>query len=288
MKNKIYLHDCSFFKNKKIIKKIILSESFGMRCERIIIENNESYIVKSLEVNNTSYNALIYERKSLQYMFDKFPHLFPKVLYFDNKILIMEYLENNKIKGKYYEKELLNAIVAIHKVKNKRFGFDYDTPIGALKQPSEYNNNWVDFYKEKRLGMIFNLINKINPMPKNVNSSIENILKNIENILPKNPTPSLIHGDLWEGNILFNNGKLMGLIDPGIHFAHNELEIAYLTFFNYVSNDFLRIYSNIIKLDEEYYNYEPIYQLYYCLLNVHLWDRSYIKNTIEIINKVKL
>lgn len=288
MKNKIYLQDYSFFKNKKIIKRIILSESFGMKCERIIIENKKSYIVKSLEINNTSYNALIYERKSLQYMYDRFPNLFPKVLYFNKEILIMEYIENNKIKGKNYEKELLNAIVKIHKVKNKRFGFDYDTPIGALKQPSEYSNNWIDFYKEKRLGMIFNLINKTNPMPKKINLNIENILKKIENFLPKSPVPSLIHGDLWEGNILFNDGKLMGLIDPGIHFAHNEMEIAYLTFFNYVSNDFLHIYSDIIKLDNEYYNYEPIYQLYYCLLNVHLWDRSYINNTAEIIKKIKI
>ena len=102
---------------------------------------------------------------------------------------------------------------------------------------------------------------------------------------PKNPTPSLIHGDLWEGNILFNNGKLKGLIDPGIHFAHNEMELAYLSWFKYVGNNFFDSYNEKIKIDKNYKEYEAVYQLYYCLLNVFLWSREYINNARDLVLK---
>ena len=36
---------------------------------------------------------------------------------------------------------------------------------------------------------------------------------------------------------------------------------------------------------KNYYDYEPIYQLYYSLLNVHLWSRDYVKNTNELLKK---
>ena len=136
--------------------------------------------------------------------------------------------------------------------------------------------------------MIFDLINKKNPMPIHINKRLELLIKNLDNYIPKNPKISLLHGDLWEGNILFNNNKLVGLIDPGIFFGHNEMEIAYLTWFNYVDKNFIDYYSNEIKINFEYKKYEKIYQLYYCLLNVYLWDRSYIKNTKNLLNKIKI
>ena len=219
-------------------------------------------------------------------MHSKFGNLFPKLHYYTDYILIMEYIKNNGLKENNFEKNLAKNVAKIHEMKNQKYGFDFDTPIGGLKQPSKFSNNWVNFYKEKRLGMIFELINKENPMPLEINKDIEKIINNIENILPKNPRPSLIHGDLWKGNILYYNGKLVGLIDPGIYFAHNEMEISYLTWFKYVSNNFLNYYSDFFKIDNYYKDYEPIYQLYYCLLNVHLWSREYINNTKELIEKI--
>ena len=134
--------------------------------------------------------------------------------------------------------------------------------------------------------MIYELINSTNPMPKEINKGIEKIMKNLINIIPNNPRPSLIHGDLWEGNILFHNGNLRGLIDPGIYYAHSEMEISYLEFFKYISKDFYEYYAEYHYLDKEYFNYSKVYQLYYCLLNVHLWSRNYIQNTAELIKKL--
>ena len=125
-------------------------------------------------------------------------------------------------------------------------------------------------------------------MPKKINKNLENLIRNLNEKIPSNPKPALLHGDLWEGNILFNDGKLVGLIDPGSFYGHNEMEIAYLRWFNLVDEDFFKKYSEFIKLDKMYFSYEPIYQLYYSLLNVHLWDRRYILDIENLLKKIRL
>ena len=135
--------------------------------------------------------------------------------------------------------------------------------------------------------MIFEKINKENPMPDIINNKIEKLIKELINHLPNKTYIGLLHGDLWEGNILFHDEKLVGLIDPGIYFGHNELEIAYLTWFKLVDKNFLDYYSDFIKIDKYFYKYEPIYQLYFSLLNVHLWDRDlYIKDVNNLLHKL--
>ena len=277
----------NYFLDKKIEARTILSNSFNMICEKILLQNNEAFVVKYYQNKKNEFNSIISEKNSLSYLAN-ITSLVPKIKFNSNELLIIDYIENNDIKDKNYQVILAEEISKIHQNTNNRYGFQFDAQIGALKQTNEFIDNWVIFFREKRLNSIFELINNDDPMTNNINQKIEKLLKNIHNLIPNNPIPRLLHGDLWAGNILYNNGKLVGLIDPGIFFGHNELEIAYLTWFNFVNEEFLKIYSNIIPIERDYFEYEPIYQLYYCLLNVHLWDRIYIKEVEKLLNKIKI
>ena len=277
----------NYFLDKKIEARTILSNSFNMICEKILLQNNEAFVVKYYQNKKNEFNSIISEKNSLSYLAN-ITSLVPKIKFNSNELLIIDYIENNDIKDKNYQVILAEVISKIHQNTNNRYGFQFDAQIGALKQTNEFIDNWVIFFREKRLNSIFELINNDDPMTNNINQKIEKLLKNIHNFIPNNPIPRLLHGDLWAGNILYNNGKLVGLIDPGIFFGHNELEIAYLTWFNFVNEEFLKIYSNIIPIERDYFEYEPIYQLYYCLLNVHLWDRIYIKEVEKLLNKIKI
>ena len=83
--------------------------------------------------------------------------------------------------------------------------------------------------------------------------------------------------------VFFKN--FIGFIDPGSFYGHNEMEVAYLRWFNpsFIDSKFLEKYNNYIKLEKNYLDYEIIYQLYYALCNVALWDRSYIKETENLL-----
>ena len=271
----------------RIIKeRRVLSEAFNMRCEKISLEENEIIIAKYYIKRNNNFNSIVSETNSLKFLLKKFPLLFPDIKYNSNNLLLINFIENNNIKKSDYGKILADNILDLHSINNDKYGFDFDAQIGGLQQSNKYEKSWVKFFGEKRLNMIFEKINKSNPMPTIINKKIDKLLKNLKNYIPNNPSVNLLHGDLWSGNILFHNGKLAGLIDPGIYFGHNELEIAYLTWFKYIDQTFLDYYSNNIKIDKYFFKYEPIYQLYFSLLNIHLWSREYIQDVEKLLKQI--
>ena len=276
--------------NKLIIYSKILSCSFDIYCSKITTDDKKHYIVKYYKKKNITFNAIRSEGENLIF-FDKLNiNLFPKVFCVDDNYLIMEFINNDEIIPNKTKWDFINAITSIHKIKDDKFGFSFDTQIGGLRQKNVRDLDWVKFYRENRLNYIYELINNNCPMDNNINIRIDKLLKNLENYIPKNLIPSLLHGDLWQGNIMFSKNSFVGLIDPGSFYGHNEMELAYLRWFNpaFIDNTFLNKYNEIIKIDSDYFKYEKIYQLYYSMLNVYLWDRSYIEDVRRLLDTLEL
>ena len=290
IKNNIILEIEKLLDNKKILEYNILSDSFGINCLKIETEDKEQYIVKYYYKKEGRFNAIKSEADNILFLNSYKFNFFPKIINNNNKFLIMSFIDNNSNLPTKTNDDLLGAIISLHSKRSNNYGFNFDTQIGGLKQSNSYSKNWVEFYRDKRLHYIFDLINKNQPMDKAINTKLELLLKKIHNLIPNKPKPSLLHGDLWEGNILFKNKKFSGFIDPGSFYGHNELEVSYLRWFNpkFIDRNFLDKYNDHINIDKYFLNYEPIYQLYYSLLNVYLWDRSYIENVRGLLDKIKI
>jgi len=275
--------------NEEIIYSKLLSTSFKINCFELMTSNNKKYIAKFYMTKNKNFNSIRSETNNLQYLDRLNFKIFPELYSNDDDYLVISFINNNGLKPNFTNFDLLNAIVSLHSINDNKYGFDFDTQIGGLRQINKKSNNWVDFFREYRLGYIFELINSSRSMNLYTNKKIELLLKKLDNHIPNNPKPSLLHGDLWEGNILFDNNNLVGFIDPGSFFGHNELEIAYLRWFNpsFIDENFLNKYNDFIKIGKNYLSYEPIYQLYYSLLNVYLWDRRYEVDVERLLKSIK-
>ncbi len=290
MVTKQHIKEIENLLNKEnIIKFQLLQISFGIACIELQLSNKEKYIAKFYINKKTTFNAIKSEARNLLYL-NKIFNFFPKILKFTDKYLILEYFENDTKKPTVTNSDFLESVINIHSISNDAYGFYFNTQIGAVEQNNDFENSWVNFYANKRLYPMFELANKINNMGSLVNEKINFILKNIKSLIPEKPIPRLLHGDLWEGNILFKKNKFIGFIDPGSFFGHNEMEIAYLRWFNpsFIDSRFVEKYNSLIKVGEDFQDYEAIYQLYYSLCNVALWDKSYIEDTKRLLNKLKI
>ncbi len=276
--------------NKKIIDSKLLSDSFGINCLKIVTTDSKEFIVKYYYKNNDKFNAIKSEKDNLLFFNRQKFSQFPSIINYNDNLLIMSFINNDDDQPNQTNGDLLNSIISLHSNRSEDYGFSFDTQIGGLRQINSSSKNWLEFYRDKRLNYIFDLVNKNQPMDETINTKIDLLIKKIDNFLPNKPTSSLLHGDLWEGNILFKNKKFVGFIDPGSFYGHNELEISYLRWFNpkFIDENFLDKYSDHIKIDKYYLEYEPIYQLYYSLLNVYLWDRSYIEDVRKLLEKIKI
>ena len=283
-----HIKEISKLLNKeKIYNCKLLQVSFDIACIKFHLFNNENFIAKFYINKKNEFNAIKSEAQNLKYLNNKLS-FFPKLIKSNNDYLIIEYLDNNNNKPYKTNLDFLNSIIELHSIKNDKYGFKFNTQIAAVEQVNDFDKNWINFYATKRLNPIFEMANYKYNLGKLINEKINFLLKNLNNFIPNNPLPTLLHGDMWEGNILFKDNKFVGFIDPGSFFGHNEMEIAYLRWFNpqFIDSKFLNKYNDYVKIDKNYQSYEPVYQLYYSLCNVALWDKSYIKETERILIKL--
>jgi fructosamine-3-kinase len=84
--------------------------------------------------------------------------------------------------------------------------------------------------------------------------------------------PSLVHGDLWSGNIV--DGR--ALIDPAVSFSDREIDLAFATVFGGIPSDFFAGYVEAWPLDPGWERRRPALQLYHLLVHVELFGEGYV------------
>ena len=120
--------------NKKIIDSKLLSNSFGINCLKIRTNDGNNYVVKYYHNKIKKFNAIKAELNNLVFFNKLNLNFFPKVYTKHNDYLIISYFNNNGLQPKNLNRELLLAIIKLHSIKNDKYGFDFNTQIGGLKQ----------------------------------------------------------------------------------------------------------------------------------------------------------
>jgi protein-ribulosamine 3-kinase len=86
----------------------------------------------------------------------------------------------------------------------------------------------------------------------------------------------LIHGDLWSGNFLCDESGGPVLIDPAVAYGHREMDLAMSRLFGGFDAKFYQAYDEDWPLELGFMERIEIYQLYYLLVHVNLFGRSYV------------
>ena len=108
----------------------------------------------------------------------------------------------------------------------------------------------------------------------------------LERHLDEPAAPSLIHGDLWGGNILVKAGRIAAFVDPAIHYADAEVELAFTTLFGTFGQAFFDRYREHRPIAPGFFEARrDIYNLYPLLVHTTLFGGHYAASVDGILRR---
>ncbi|PIE43222.1 MAG: ketosamine-3-kinase [Gammaproteobacteria bacterium] len=222
------------------------------------------------------------EAEGLQALHDSGSIRCPQVCLVTDSVLVLEFIPPEKPKAGSWS-ELGKQLAHLHNQPATQFGFDHDNYCGSTPQINTWNINGHAFFAESRLGYQTRIAYDNKRINRRLRDKIDNLGARLEQLIPSQP-PSLIHGDLWSGNLLFDSRGAPVLIDPACHYGWAEAELAMTSLFGGFPNAFYAAYEGERPQVSGWRDREPIYNLYHLLNHVNLFGGAYLGQVESIVS----
>lgn len=201
----------------------------------------------------------------------------PQVLRAEDTLLLMTYVESGGGLDAAAQEHLADILAALHGHPQAQFGYPCDTVIGGLPQPNPPGDRWIPFFAEHRLIAMGRTAREAGQLPAGLLRRVETLAGRLDRWLSEPAHPSLIHGDLWGGNVLCHRGRIAALIDPAIYHADPEIELAFGTLFGTLGAAFFQRYQTHRPLAPGFFEERrDLYNLYPLLVHVRLFGGGYV------------
>ena len=289
-------------KNKELMKELLSHISHITNKEFHTIQSlsggsiSYAYLLKwdkgayFLKVNNNSDALKMFaaEQKGLQAIEETATIAVPKVhhvdVYDSKAFLLMNYIKSKSADANDY-KMLGTQLAKLHLNHKDKFGFPSDNFIGSLPQSNILHSHWAEFYWHERIAPQLKLAKQNNLLNASEIISEHAAIAVFEELLTNDVEPSLLHGDLWAGNYLISTDCRPYLIDPAAYWGHSMVDIAMSKLFGGFGNEFYTAYHEIIPKTNNYNAQIDLYQLYFLLVHLNLFGRSYYGSVAAILKR---
>ncbi len=210
----------------------------------------------------------------------------PAVHHAEADLLVMDYIDGGGRLDAEAETHAADLIAALHAVAGPSFGLERDTLIGPLDQPNGEMESWRAFFRDRRLLAFGRRALDAGGIDGATYERIERLCARLDAFLEEPAHPSLIHGDLWGGNVLARRGRIAGFVDPAIYYAHPEVELAFTTLFATFGRRFFDRYAEHRPLDPGFFEIRrDLYNLYPLLVHATLFGAGYGRQADAILKR---
>lgn len=204
----------------------------------------------------------------------------PRVLHAEDDLLVMTFIEGASEYDAAAEQDAAERLAALHAIapapQGKRFGFERDTLLGALHQPNAPNDSWVFFFREQRLLYMAEAAERERRLPPGLMRRVLAFAARLGEMLPEPASQSVIHGDVWSGNVLARGGRVAAFLDPALCVADAEIELAFIALFGTFGRVFFERYHELRPIAAGFADglrpRRDIYNLYPLLVHARLFD----------------
>jgi fructosamine-3-kinase len=202
----------------------------------------------------------------------------------DQAYLVMEYIEMGHA-GRESSEMAGRQLAEMHRASWHSYGWHRDNTIGSTPQPNTPNSDWVGFFREQRLDFQLRLAAR-NGYGGNLQRSGERLLEGFHHLIDHDPQPSLLHGDLWGGNIAYDTGGHPVIFDPAVYYGDREADLAMTELFGGFSKAFYDAYRESWPLATGYTTRKTLYNLYHILNHLNLFGGGYLGQASSMIDRL--
>ena len=197
-------------------------------------------------------------------------------------MIVMEHLP--PVRGTEDEAALGRGLAEVHRRTAPRHGFACVTYCGATPQDNTWTESWREFYAERRLRALVRLVDTARGLEASARRVYDGLIDGLAEHLPESSPASLIHGDLWGGNVLYT-ARGPALIDPACAYADREMELGMMTLFGGFGARFWDAYEEAWPLPAGWRERNPLYQLYHVLNHQYLFGGHYAAQALALARR---
>lgn len=167
------------------------------------------------------------------------------------------------------------GLARLHGLRQEAYGWGQDNYIGLSPQPNRWCRSWGEFFVRDRLGY---QIARVRDTAQR--ARFQKVLEQhgdalLEWLDAHCEHPSLLHGDLWSGNVLFDSQRPW-LIDPAVYCGDREADIAMTEMFGGFGRPFYDAYDSHYPRTPVYNQKREVYNLYHYLNHYNLFGSGYL------------
>jgi len=191
-----------------------------------------------------------------------------------------------------WEARLGRGLADLHRRTAEEAGVDYgwrrDNWIGRLPQHNPASDDWPAFWRDHRLAPQVEAAHAARLLRDAERAELDELLDRMDAALgdAADDGASLLHGDLWGGNVMGCRDGRAAIYDPAVYRGHREVDLAMSELFGFPPG-FLPAYREAWPVDPAYDEVRrDVYQLYYLLVHVNLFGRSYAAGAMASARRV--
>ncbi len=197
--------------------------------------------------------------------------------------LVLEYLD---LGGRGNSALLGEQLAAMHRCSNRQFGYARDNFIGSTPQLNGWSDDWVGFWRERRLKYQLQLASN-----NGYGGLLDSLGEKLLDALPGyfdgySPQPSLLHGDLWGGNHGYLQDCTPVIFDPAVYYGDREADLAMTELFGGYNPDFYAAYRAAYPLHEGYALRRDLYNLYHILNHANMFGGGYFRQAEGMMRRL--
>jgi len=198
--------------------------------------------------------------------------------------ILMEYLPPETQSTSGHDEALGRGLAVIHRHTAASYGFENDTYCGPTRQDNTRCRSWAEFYGERRLRPLLGLLESERALPATERRTYDRLIERLPSLLPEGAPPSLIHGDLWSGNVM-RSARGPAVFDPACAYSDREMEFGITTLFGGFPSRFWSAYEEAWPLPGEWRERNLLYQLYHLLNHFLIFGGHYGRDARAIAKR---